>query len=167
MQINLSELFVCEGKVMQYEIPIEMDEFVTASGRYPLTEKKPLQLTITHSKNRNIKICGNLDLHMTIPCDRCLEPVDNHLQLTFEREVDANATEEQRGQIEAILPVKYQINENEIAAYRLSSSDECYCQPVINEKTGLVSKNELDSASDEIMRVFNSLYQYYAKTLAK
>ena len=79
----------------------------------------------------------------------------------------ANATEEQRGQIEAILPVKYQINENEIAAYRLSSSDECYCQPVINEKTGLVSKNELDSASDEIMRVFNSLYQYYAKTLDK
>lgn len=79
----------------------------------------------------------------------------------------ANATEEQRGQIEAILPVKYQINENEIAAYRLSSSDECYCQPVINEKTGIVSKNELDSASDEIMRVFNSLYQYYAKTLAK
>ena len=79
----------------------------------------------------------------------------------------ANATEEQRGQIEAILPVKYQINENELAAYRLSSSDECYCQPVINEKTGLVSKNELDSASDEIMRVFNSLYQYYAKTLAK
>ena len=79
----------------------------------------------------------------------------------------ANATEEQRGQIEAILPVKYQINENEIAVYRLSSSDECYCQSVINEKTGLVSKNELDSASDEIMRVFNSLYQYYAKTLAK
>ena len=79
----------------------------------------------------------------------------------------ANATEEQRGQIEAILPVKYQINDNEIAAYRLSSSDECYCQSVINEKTGLVSKNELDSASDEIMRVFNSLYQYYAKTLAK
>lgn len=79
----------------------------------------------------------------------------------------ANATEEQRGQIEAILPVKYQINENEIAAYRLSSSDECYCQSVINEKTGLISKNELDSASDDIMRVFNSLYQYYAKTLAK
>ena len=79
----------------------------------------------------------------------------------------ANANEELRNQIESILPVKYQINENEIAAYRLSSSDECYCQSVINEKTGLVSKNELDSASDDIMRVFNSLYQCYAKTLAK
>ena len=38
---------------------------------------------------------------------------------------------------------------------------------VINPNTGLVSKNELDSASDDIMRVFNSLYQCYAKTLAK
>ncbi len=100
MQINLSELFEFEGKVMQYEVPIEMNEFVDASGNYPLTEKKPVTLTITHSKNRNLNVCGNLDLHMTIPCDRCLEPVDNHLQITFERDVDANATEEER--IEAL-----------------------------------------------------------------
>ena len=79
----------------------------------------------------------------------------------------ANASGEQRRQIENILPVKYQINEEDIAAYRLSSSDASYCQSVINPNTGLVSKNELDSASDDIMRVFNSLYQYYAKTLAR
>lgn len=79
----------------------------------------------------------------------------------------ANASEELRKQIESILPVKYQINEGDIAAYRLSSMKEIYCQSVINEKTGLVSKNELDSASNDIMRVFNSLYQYYARTLAK
>ena len=79
----------------------------------------------------------------------------------------ANANEELRNQIESILPVKYQINDDNIAAYRLSSSDAIYCQSVINPNTGLVSKNELDSASDDIMRVFNSLYQCYAKTLAK
>ena len=79
----------------------------------------------------------------------------------------ANADEELRNQIESILPVKYQINDDDIAAYRLSSSDAIYCQSVINPNTGLVSKNELDSASDDIMRVFNSLYQCYAKTLAK
>lgn len=79
----------------------------------------------------------------------------------------ANANEELRNQIESILPVKCQINEEDIAAYRLSSSEAIYCQSVINPNTGLVSKNELDSASDDIMRVFNSLYQYYAKTLAK
>lgn len=79
----------------------------------------------------------------------------------------ANANEELRNQIESILPVKYQINDDDIAAYRLSSSDAIYCQSVINPNTGLVSKNELDSASDDIMRVFNSLYQCYATTLAK
>ena len=79
----------------------------------------------------------------------------------------ANANEELRNQIESILPVKYQINDDDIAAYRLSSSKEIYCQSVINPNTGLISKNELDSASDDIMRVFNSLYQCYAKTLAK
>lgn len=79
----------------------------------------------------------------------------------------ANANEELRNQIESILPVKYQINDDDIAAYRLSSSEEIYCQSVINPNTGLITKNELDSASDDIMRVFNSLYQCYAKTLAK
>ena len=79
----------------------------------------------------------------------------------------SNANEELRNQIESILPVKYQINDDNIAVYRLSSSDAIYCQSVINPNTGLVSKNELDSASDDIMRVFNSLYQCYAKTLAK
>ena len=79
----------------------------------------------------------------------------------------ANANEELRNQIESIMPVKYQINDDDIAAYRLSSSEAIYCQSVINPNTGLISKNELDSASDDIMRVFNSLYQCYAKTLAK
>jgi len=79
----------------------------------------------------------------------------------------ANANEELRNRIKSILPVKYQINDDDIAAYRLSSSDAIYCQSVINPNTGLVAKNELDSASDDIMRVFNSLYQCYAKTLAK
>lgn len=79
----------------------------------------------------------------------------------------ANANEELRNLIKIILPVKYQINDDDIAVYRLSSSDAIYCQSVINPNTGLVSKNELDSASDDIMRVFNSLYQCYAKTLAK
>lgn len=79
----------------------------------------------------------------------------------------ANANEELRTQVENILPVNYQIDKDNIAAYRLSSSEEKYCQSVINPNTGLIFKNELDSASDDIMKVFNSLYQCYAKTLAK
>ena len=78
-----------------------------------------------------------------------------------------NADEVLREQIKGILPEKCQIDAEDIAAYRLSTTDECYCQSVINDKTGLVSKNELDSASDDLMRMFNSLYMYYAKTFTK
>ena len=79
----------------------------------------------------------------------------------------ANADEALRKQIKDILPENCQIEAENIAAYRLSYSDKCYCQSVINDQTGLISKNELDSASDDLMRMFNSLYMYYAKTLTK
>ncbi len=79
----------------------------------------------------------------------------------------ANADESLRDSVDQVLPVRYHIDKNDIAAYHLYSSDNCYFQSVINPKTGLVSKNELDSASDDIMRIFNSLYQSYAKTLKR
>lgn len=64
-----------------------------------------------------------------------------------------------------ILSSKYHISVEEIAAYRLSTTDKDYCKSVINPETGLISKNDLDAASDNIMRIFNSLYQRYAKTI--
>lgn len=69
--------------------------------------------------------------------------------------------------IENILPRKYHLDENDVAAYRLSSKDENYCIAIINEKTGMISKNDLDSCSDEINRVFNQIYRLYANTFAK
>ncbi len=79
----------------------------------------------------------------------------------------ANADTEQRKVIETILPTRYHINLEDIEAYRLSSSVDSYCQSVINTRTGLISKNDLDSVSDDIMRIFNTLYQSYAKTLVQ
>ena len=77
----------------------------------------------------------------------------------------ANLKEEEKDLIEKTLTANHHISVEDIAAYRLSSTDECYCQTIINPKTGLISKNELDSASDDIMRTFNQLYRCYAQTL--
>ncbi len=79
-----------------------------------------------------------------------------------------HASEETKAEIEAILPTKYHLSIENIAAYRLNNKKEGeYCQSIINPQTGLISKNELDATSDHIMRLFNSLYQYYAKTLIR
>jgi len=76
-----------------------------------------------------------------------------------------HADEELKREIESNLPLRYHIAPKDIAAYRLNPSDNEYCKSVINPRTGLISKNDLDAASDHIMRKFNSLYQNYATTL--
>lgn len=78
-----------------------------------------------------------------------------------------HADENQRKLLKETLDTKYYIATDDIVAYRLSTSDDCYCQSIINSKTGLISKNEIDSASDDIMQIFNTLYQSYAKTFTR
>lgn len=52
----------------------------------------------------------------------------------------------------------------QISAYRLDCEAEDYCKSIVNKQTGLISKNDLDSASQEIMKSFNSLIKSYADT---
>ena len=77
------------------------------------------------------------------------------------------ANENDREIIEDILPYRYHLNEKDVAAYRLSSKEENYCVSIINSNTGMIAKNDLDSCSDEINRIFNQLYRLYANTFAK
>ena len=77
------------------------------------------------------------------------------------------ADENDREIIENILPHRYHLNEKDVAAYRLSSKEENYCVSIINPNTGMIAKNDLDSCSDEINRIFNQLYRLYANTFAK
>lgn len=72
-----------------------------------------------------------------------------------------------KDEIAKILPSDYHISTADIAAYRLDNHEGDYCRSVINPKTGLISKNELDSASGLIMSKFNALYQNYANSLAR
>lgn len=54
------------------------------------------------------------------------------------------------------------IKNKEFSAYSVSDGT---CQPVIDEKTGLIKQNELDTASDYNAEVFDRLYQLYIKKL--
>ncbi len=96
MQINMSELFSIEGSSKNYQIPLEQKEFRWNRSRYSIVEAGIVSLTVTHTGRRNMKITGSVDLHVEIPCDRCLQPVDYPFHLTLEREVDTNATDEER-----------------------------------------------------------------------
>lgn len=87
--------------------------------------------------------------------------------LVMGAKVYRNATEDDKDRIESILPHRYNLAENDLAAYRLSLKDEKYCVSIINQNTGMIARNDLDACSDEINRTFNQLYRLYAKTFTK
>ena len=87
--------------------------------------------------------------------------------LVMGAKVYQKANKEDKAVIESILPHKYHLDERDVAAYRLSLKDKNYCLSIINQNTGMIAKNDLDSCSDEINRTFNQLYRLYAKTFAK
>lgn len=55
------------------------------------------------------------------------------------------------------------IHKGEFTAYSVSDGT---CEPIIDEKTGLIKENELDSASDYNAEVFDRLYQLYVQKLS-
>ncbi|MCQ2307607.1 MAG: ATP-binding protein [Bacteroidales bacterium] len=63
-----------------------------------------------------------------------------------------------------IISNEYCIKPGTLAAYRLNPNSDSYCKSILDQGTLMISKNDLDSASDSIMRTFNSLYRLYVKT---
>lgn len=73
------------------------------------------------------------------------------------------SNEDIRNSLANVLPQDYYIAPNDVAAYRLSLSQKTYCKSIVDPNTMLIGKNDLDSASEVIMRKFNSIYRLYGK----
>ena len=96
MVINMSELFTVDGTVKTYEVPLEMSEVIWKRKKYPIVSKQPVELRLTHEGDRKIAITAKVSLVLEMPCDRCLDNVKVPMDLDFERNVDANASAEER-----------------------------------------------------------------------
>lgn len=53
---------------------------------------------------------------------------------------------------------KINLIQNQVQAYSLSISEECYCSSIIDEETGLIGDNYLDNITEELNNDFNALY---------
>lgn len=95
MQINLSELLTVPGKSMTYTQPVEMEQFHGPAADYPVTEKQPAELTITHTEKKKLRLEGKAHLTLLMPCDRCLEPVPVPFSLPLSEELDLETGDEE------------------------------------------------------------------------
>jgi len=96
MQINLSELFVVEGKEKTYITEIEMTEFAAPDGVYKIVNKEPAVLRIRNLGDRKLLLEGKAGLTLQIPCGRCLEPVFCPFALDIMKELDMEPKEEEQ-----------------------------------------------------------------------
>ena len=95
MQICLSELFNRIDDTRKYEIPVEFDSLKMLRDTYPITEKKPVDLTLTHLGGKKIRMNAEIQMTLEIPCARCLEPVSVPFEILVDTQFELPETPDQ------------------------------------------------------------------------
>ncbi len=85
MLLNLTDVLTSEGKTRSEEIAVEMTAFESRMGRFPITEKTPLCLTLSNVGEGKAELCGHMELTQLMDCDRCLKEVPVRIALDFTR----------------------------------------------------------------------------------
>lgn len=96
MLIDLNEVLKNDGRIMSVEAEFTEKIFSSKLGDFPIIASEPVSLKITNKGNRKLTITGNTKITVAIPCDRCLEDVNQILDLHFEKDADMNQTDEER-----------------------------------------------------------------------
>ena len=96
MLINLSEVFTLEGKERTWTVPLEMRSYEGADGKYPVASSEPVTVTVKNLGNRKLALTGGTKVTLTIPCARCLEPVEYTCEIDFDQELDMSSSDDDR-----------------------------------------------------------------------
>lgn len=75
--------------------------------------------------------------------------------------------EEIKNEVANIVHPNRMVDSNNVAVYSLDPKGEVYCKSLIAERTGLISVNSLDSASEYIGESYDKLYRLFLKTKRK
>lgn len=96
MLINLAKIMSTKGKIEQIEAPLELECVILDGVSYPVKEKNPVRLQITHLGNRKVNVEGETTVSLKIPCSRCLDDVETFFDIHISKNLDFNDTDEDR-----------------------------------------------------------------------
>ncbi|MEE1085933.1 MAG: DUF177 domain-containing protein [Schaedlerella sp.] len=88
MLINLSDVLSEQHKPIRQTVEFEMNEIQMKSGKYQVIHKLPVEVHVSHMKNRELQIQGKMELSVVMACDRCLEDVEVQMPLEFTKFVN-------------------------------------------------------------------------------
>lgn len=87
MLINLSDVFLSEGKKVTAAVPLEITSFISSLGEFPIIESNMAEFIFTNVGKNKAKVEGRAELTFETECNRCLKKVPTKLVLTFDRVV--------------------------------------------------------------------------------
>lgn len=93
MILNLSDVLSEQHKTIEKTVEIEMEEFFYQGKKYPIIEKESLSIKVEHIKKRQLLITGKTSVILQLECDRCLEPVEEKIELDFTKDVDLDVSD--------------------------------------------------------------------------
>ncbi len=67
------------------EVHLDLDAVRSKLGTFPILKKEPFTLHLTNVENRRLLIQGELDVTVSVPCDRCLSEVPTTLHLVIDK----------------------------------------------------------------------------------
>ena len=91
MLIDLRELLSGSQDEKSYKADIEMNTFNTGSSDYDIIDKPAVDVIIKKLGKNKLSIKADSYVTLSIPCDRCLEPVDTRVDYTVDGVVYAGA----------------------------------------------------------------------------
>lgn len=120
MLINLSKLLSGDQETLTEQVTVEMENFTSSLGVFPVAAKTSFPLTIRKVDTDKFLIEGETAVTLEVPCDRCLEPVAVEIPLVIRREWDKNISDEDSEE------------ESLIVGYNLDTEQLIYCEILVN-----------------------------------
>ena len=84
IKLNLFDLFTSKGKTKEEELEYSLESFDLAYTTYPVVKKSPIKLRLEAFETGKIRVNGSFEIVLSIPCDRCLEDVNEEISCDFD-----------------------------------------------------------------------------------
>lgn len=78
----------------EIEVRLDLDAVRSKLGTFPILKKEPFTLHLTNMENKRLLIQGELDVTVSVPCDRCLLEVPTTLHLVIDKSLPIELLQE-------------------------------------------------------------------------
>lgn len=100
MLIDFRELLSGSGNEISYPANIDMTSLDDGVNRYPVIRKEPFVIQAYKTGKDKVQIQCESSVTLSIPCDRCLEPVEINIDFNVDDVIEFNKTESDEEQEE-------------------------------------------------------------------